>query len=70
MTVKTKAYLAWVAISIIWGTTYLVIRIGVTEMPPFLFSGIRWLIAGPLFLFALKLKGIPLPTKKERLSLC
>jgi len=70
LTVKTKAYLAWVAISIIWGTTYLVIRIGVTEMPPYLFSGIRWLIAGPLFLFALKLKGIPLPTKKKRLCLC
>jgi drug/metabolite transporter (DMT)-like permease len=69
LTVKTKAYLAWVAISIIWGTTYLVIRIGVAEMPPFLFSGIRWLIAGPLFLFALKLKGIPLPKKKDMLPI-
>ena len=65
MTVKTKAYLAWLTISVIWGTTYLVIRIGVTEMPPFLFSGIRWLIAGPLFLLFLKMKGIPLPTKKD-----
>ncbi len=65
MTTKTKAYLAWLAICIIWGTTYLVIRIGVMEMPPFLFSGMRWLLAGPIILLFLKLRGIPLPTKKD-----
>lgn len=69
MTTKSKAYLAWVAICIIWGTTYLVIRIGVQEMPPFLFSGFRWLIAGPIFLVFLKLRGIPLPTKKDLLPI-
>ena len=69
MTTKTKAYLAWIAICIIWGTTYLVIRIGVQEMPPFLFSGFRWLIAGPIFLVFLKLRGIPLPTKKDLLPI-
>ena len=69
MTTKSKAYLAWVAICIIWGTTYLVIRIGVQEMPPFLFSGFRWLIAGPTFLVFLKMRGIPLPTKKDLLPI-
>lgn len=69
MTTKTKAYLAWLAICIIWGTTYLVIRIGVTEMPPFLFAGFRWLIAGPIFLLFLKLRGVPLPTKKDLLPI-
>jgi len=69
LTTKSKAYLAWVAICIIWGTTYLVIRIGVQEMPPFLFSGFRWLIAGPIFLVFLKLRGIPLPTKKDLLPI-
>jgi drug/metabolite transporter (DMT)-like permease len=65
LTTKTKAYIAWLAICIIWGTTYLVIRIGVQEMPPFLFSGLRWLLVGPIFLLFLKLRGIKLPTKKE-----
>jgi drug/metabolite transporter (DMT)-like permease len=65
LTTKTKAYIAWLAVSIIWGTTYLVIRIGVTEMPPFLFSGFRWLIAGPIFLIFLKVRGIKLPTKND-----
>lgn len=69
MTTKTKAYLAWLAICIIWGTTYLVIRIGVQEMPPFLFSGFRWLIAGPTFLIILKLKGVKLPSKKDLLPI-
>ncbi|MDA3860895.1 MAG: EamA family transporter [Melioribacteraceae bacterium] len=69
MTTKTKAYIAWLAICIIWGTTYLVIRIGVQEMPPFLFSGFRWLIAGPIFLTVLKLRGVPLPTKKDLLPI-
>ena len=37
-------------ICIVWGTTYLVLRIGVTQFPPFLFSMIRFLIAGPMLL--------------------
>ncbi len=69
MTTKTKAYIAWLAICIIWGTTYLVIRIGVQEMPPFLFSGLRWLIAGPIFLVFLKIRGVKLPTKKDLLPI-
>lgn len=42
------AYLALAAVCIIWGTTYLALRIGVTQFPPFLFSLIRFSIAGPL----------------------
>ncbi len=40
------AYLALAAVCIIWGTTYLGLRIGVTQFPPFLFSMIRFLSAG------------------------
>ncbi len=42
------AYLALAAICVIWGTTYLALRIGVTQFPPFLFSTFRFLIAGPI----------------------
>ncbi len=44
------AYLALGFICLIWGTTYLVLRIGVTQFPPFLFSMLRFLIAGPILL--------------------
>ena len=60
-----KAYLAWFSICIIWGTTYLAIRVGVKDMPPLLFAGMRWIIAGPIFLLVLKLRGYKLPDKKD-----
>jgi drug/metabolite transporter (DMT)-like permease len=60
-----KAYLAWVSICIIWGTTYLAIRVGVKDMPPLLFAGLRWLLAGPIILLFLKLRGYKLPEKKD-----
>lgn len=44
------AYLALAAVCIIWGTTYLTLRVGVTQFPPFLFSMIRFLFAGPILL--------------------
>ncbi len=60
-----RAYLAWVAICLIWGTTYLAIRIGVQDFPPVLFAGLRWLIAGPILIIILKLRGYKLPTLKD-----
>ena len=44
------AYLALGAVCVIWGTTYLALRIGVTQFPPFLFSMLRFLFAGPILL--------------------
>lgn len=42
----TKAYLALIYICIVWGTTYLAIRVGVLHYPAFLFAGTRQLLAG------------------------
>ncbi len=44
------AYLALAWVCLIWGTTYLALRIGVTQFPPFLFSMIRFLTAGPILI--------------------
>jgi len=62
---ELKAYIAWAAVSLFWGTTYLAIRIGVEVMPPALFAGIRFLIAGVLFAGILRLKGIAFPKAKD-----
>jgi len=44
------AYLALGAVCIIWGTTYLGLRIGVSQFPPFLFSIFRFLTAEPILI--------------------
>lgn len=60
-----KAYAAWIAICIIWGTTYLAIRVGVTELPPMLFAGIRWIIAGLILITFIKLTGRRFPSLND-----
>src|SRR5256886_7381317 len=37
---------AYLVVCVFWGSTYLAIRVGVGELPPFLFAGLRFLIAG------------------------
>lgn len=46
----SKAYLAEVYICIVWGTTYLAIKLGVKHYPAFLFAGVRQLIAGVILM--------------------
>ena len=60
-----RAYIAWIAICIIWGTTYLFIRVGVETIPPMLFAGFRWIIAGIILITILRLSGKQLPKKED-----
>lgn len=56
------AYIALAAICIIWGTTYLVLRVGVMHIPPFLFVGIRQVVAGALLIaFLMITKKVKIP---------
>lgn len=50
---------------VVWGSTYLAIRIGVAEYPPALFAGVRFLIAGSLLLGAARLLGRRLPARRR-----
>jgi len=56
-----RAYLAWIAVCLVWGTTYLAIRIALESIPPFLMASFRWLAAGALLLGALALRGRRMP---------
>jgi drug/metabolite transporter (DMT)-like permease len=56
---------AFVVLCIVWGSTYLAIRIGVAELPPALFAGVRFLIAGGILLGAARLLGRRLPTRRR-----
>lgn len=46
----------------IWGSTYLVIRIGVESWPPMMMAGLRFLLAGVVLLAFLLLRGDKLPS--------
>jgi len=52
-----RAYLALAIVCIVWGTTYLALRVGVVAFPPFLFSAIRQISAGIILLAALGILG-------------
>jgi drug/metabolite transporter (DMT)-like permease len=60
-----KTLLAFAIIYFVWGSTYLAIRVGVREVPPFLLAGMRFAVAGA-FLYAWgRLRGDAAPTKRE-----
>ena len=58
---RRLAYFAWVAVCVIWGTTYFGIRVSLESMPPALMGGLRWTIAGVLLAAYLAARGVPLP---------
>lgn len=57
-----RTLLAFAAIYRVWGSTFLVIRVAVLEVPPLLASGTRFLIAGALLYGAMRLRGSAAPT--------
>jgi drug/metabolite transporter (DMT)-like permease len=59
-----RAYAAWIAVCVIWGTTYLGIRVALDAVPPALMGGIRWTVAGLLLVMYVRLRGerLPLPS--------
>jgi len=58
---KWTIIFAFAAIYIVWGSTYLAIWIGLNDLPPFLMSAIRFLIAGAILLFWCRWKGEEYP---------
>ncbi|MFZ0536749.1 MAG: EamA family transporter [Candidatus Sulfotelmatobacter sp.] len=62
---RWKILLAFAIIYLVWGSTFLAIRIGVREVPPFLLAGIRFFIAGIVLYAWMRAKGTPSPTRRE-----
>ena len=42
---RGKALVAYLLVCTVWGSTYLAIRIGVQDLPPLLFAGVRFVMA-------------------------
>ena len=62
---KTKVWLAMLAIYIIWGSTYLGIRFAIESIPPFLHAGMRFFISAALILGWRFLAGDERPTLRQ-----
>src|SRR3984885_318790 len=60
-----KVLLAFSIIYFVWGSTFLAIRVGVREVPPFLLAGMRFLVAGIVLYSWMRLRGTPSPTRRE-----
>jgi len=52
----------------VWGTTYLAIRIGVLEVPPFLLAGMRFLVSGAVLYLWTVAKGERSPIGRQWMS--
>lgn len=62
---RRLAYFAWGAVCLIWGTTYLGIRVSLETMPPALMGGLRWTIAGSLLALYVTSRGQRLPPRSQ-----
>lgn len=60
-----KTLLAFGIVYFVWGSTFLAIRVGVREVPPFLLAGIRFFIAGIVLFFWMLGRGTPWPRRRE-----
>ena len=56
-----RAYLAWAVLCLVWGTTYLAIRVAIESIPPLLMAGVRWIVAGTLLIAFFRMRGERLP---------
>ena len=62
---KTKIWVALLAVYLVWGSTYLVIRVAVETLPPFLSAGLRFLVSGLLLLAWRYAAGDALPSLRQ-----
>ncbi len=62
---RGRALWAYLIVCIVWGSTYIGIRVGVQHLPPFLFAGVRFLIAGAILGTAVRLLGEALPDRRK-----
>lgn len=61
---------ALAAVWIIWGSTYLGIKIGLETMPPFFMQGTRFVLASVVMLAVLRIRHVPWPSAHEIRNAC
>lgn len=57
--------LSLAAVWVIWGSTYLAIKIGLETMPPFFMQGCRFVVASLVMLLILRSRGVAWPSRRQ-----
>ncbi len=60
-----KVIMAFAAVYVLWGSTYLGIRFSIETLPPFLTQGVRFALAGAVMYAFARLRGTAAPTRRE-----
>jgi drug/metabolite transporter (DMT)-like permease len=56
----------WLLLCLIWGTTWIFIKVGLEDLPPITFASARFILAVLLLAFVIKIQKLPMPkTGKE-----
>ena len=62
---RSRVVVALVAVYLIWGSTYLVLRHVVEALPALLSAAFRYLVAGSILYVVLRARGAPAPTRRQ-----
>jgi drug/metabolite transporter (DMT)-like permease len=62
---RLRLVLAFFAIYVLWGSTYLAIRVAVETVPPLLAAGVRFVIAGTVLFLWARMRGHAAPSRHE-----
>lgn len=55
------AGLAWFVLMFVWGGTWIAVGVGLEDLPPFTFAGMRFLFASAVLLAVIRFRGLRLP---------
>ena len=57
--------IVWLILCLIWGTTWIAIKIGLDDLPPIGFAAVRFVLASGVLFVLLRAQKIPLPKGRE-----
>jgi drug/metabolite transporter (DMT)-like permease len=57
--------LVWLTLCAIWGSTWLAIKLGLRDLPPLTFAGIRFALAGAVLFSLIQVKRVALPRSRR-----
>jgi drug/metabolite transporter (DMT)-like permease len=65
---KSKIWIALIALYVVWGSTYLGIKVAIETIPPFFHAGMRFLVSGIILVIWQRSAGQALPTRRQWMS--
>src|ERR1700760_3858039 len=65
---RSRIIVAFALLYVLWGSTYLAMRVIVRDMPPYVAGTVRYLVAGPIMLAACALRGRKISLTRQDLG--